>query len=371
MSASRLSRRELLARGAAGGLALALAGCGGLRVAAAARRCGAPGAAPAPSSRSPRRPCSTAPSWRRRRRSAQPLGTLAHLTDAHLLDAESPARVTFLARLGSPFTSTFRPQEALTAQVHGRRGPRRQRARARRRDPGRRPDRQRPGERAGARPGAARRRRRSIPTAARPATAACRCQANPDPFYYRPDIDAPRHPGMLAAATRRFRAAGLTAPLVPGARRPRPARPGGASRRAALTDRIARGDRAVWEPAERPARRRAGAERLAAVGAGRPARAGPARTADPPAALGPRGHRPRRPPPPPAGRRGGRRAPARRGRRPAARRRPARLRLRRRRAAAGDRPRPGPPRRRLGRHRSRRPARLARAAARPRRRGAG
>ena len=40
-----------------------------------------------------------------------PLATLAHVTDAHVLDASSPARVSFLDRLGRPFQSTFRPRK--------------------------------------------------------------------------------------------------------------------------------------------------------------------------------------------------------------------------------------------------------------------
>ena len=51
------------------------------------------------------------------------LGSVVHLTDIHLIDAQSPARVEFLDRYGDsptqslPFQSSYRPQETLTAQV--------------------------------------------------------------------------------------------------------------------------------------------------------------------------------------------------------------------------------------------------------------
>ena len=139
----------------------------------------------------------------------------AQLTDAHVRDEESPARVPFLDRLGPPFTSTFRPQEAVSPQVLDAAV--------------RALDRERPQavvvtgdivDNAQANEldlalGRAARRAASTPTAARRGYDGVQDAANPDPYYYRPDNDAPRHPGVLAAAQRPFRAAGLRAPWYP------------------------------------------------------------------------------------------------------------------------------------------------------------
>jgi metallophosphoesterase (TIGR03767 family) len=45
------------------------------------------------------------------------LASIVHLTDVHLVDAQSPTRVEFTDRLPGPFESAFRPQETLTTQV--------------------------------------------------------------------------------------------------------------------------------------------------------------------------------------------------------------------------------------------------------------
>ncbi len=179
--------------------------------------------------------------------------------------------------------------------------------------------------------------------------------SNPDPFYYRPDLDAPRHPGLLPRGERRSASPGLadargircsatTTSSSAGrdrCRQPRPARWRSATE-------------ALWElppGLELPPGMSLTARRLAR----RPARARAGRPLPRPGAGRPEGARTRRPGAPRDGRR--------RGRGPAARRESdtrlapsPRLLRRRRPAPASDRARPRSPRRRLGRPR-RAPAR--------------
>jgi 3',5'-cyclic AMP phosphodiesterase CpdA len=241
-----LSRRELLASGAAGALALALAGCGGgLGIATSgSTREGTWSGSSGELEVAPGAPLIARTELAPAAPVGRSLATLGHLTDAHVMDAESPARVPFLSQLGQPFNSTFRAQEALTAQVMDG---------AVRAIDALHPDAVILGGDlidnaqenelirglallAGGRvdPGSGAGRYHGVQEA-----------SDADPFYYRPDIDAPRHPGLLGAATRRFHAGGLEAPwypvlgdhdlLVQGILAP-----------TSLTDRVARGDRAVW-----------------------------------------------------------------------------------------------------------------------------
>jgi len=136
---------------------------------------------------------------------------LGHLTDTHVRDEESPARVPFLDRLGPPVTSTFRPHEALSAQVL---------AAAVRALNAERPqavlvtgdlvDSAQRNEleqfldvlRGGAvDPDSGRRGYRGVQQA-----------ANADGLFYRPAIDAPRKPDLLTRAQRTFLSPGLRAP---------------------------------------------------------------------------------------------------------------------------------------------------------------
>ncbi|HEX4754023.1 MAG TPA: metallophosphoesterase [Solirubrobacterales bacterium] len=241
-----ISRRELLASGAVGGLALFLAGCGGgLELAKSGSTLrstwnGASGeleVAPGAHLLARTELADAAPLGKR-------LATLGHLTDAHVMDAESPARVPFLSQLGQPFNSTFRPQEALTAQVMDG---------AVRAIDALHPDAVIQGgdlidnaqENELVRGLALLAGGRVDPGSGAGGYHGVQEAGDADPFYYRPDIDAPRHPGLLTAATRRFHAAGTKAPcypvlgdhdlLVQGILTP-----------TALTDQVARGGRAVW-----------------------------------------------------------------------------------------------------------------------------
>jgi 3',5'-cyclic AMP phosphodiesterase CpdA len=147
-------------------------------------------------------------------RPGRTLATFGQLTDTQVRDEESPARVPFLDRLGAPLNSTFRPHEAFSPQVLDAT------VRALRRE---RPQallvtgdivdsaQQNELDQALAVLGGG----AVDPDSGGRGYAGVQAASNPDPFLFRPDLDAPRHPGTLAAAQRPFRAAGADVPWFP------------------------------------------------------------------------------------------------------------------------------------------------------------
>jgi 3',5'-cyclic AMP phosphodiesterase CpdA len=142
------------------------------------------------------------------------LATLAFVTDIHVRDAESPARASLLDRLGPPFNSTFRPQEALSGQVF---------AAAVRAINAARPEAVIEGgdlidnDQADELDQALRivHGGQVRPDSGARGYEGPQQASDPDPAFYRPALDAPRMPRLLARATAPFASPGLRAPWYP------------------------------------------------------------------------------------------------------------------------------------------------------------
>ncbi len=245
-----LNRRELLVAGAVGAGALALAGCGGPGAVVAGDGSTLKARWVDPSGDGQLTLGSGEALVNRTELGAAraltgELARLAHVTDAHVMDASSPARVPFLARLGPPVQSTFRPHETLTTQVlsgavNAIRALKPQLVI----QGGDLVDNDQNNELAHALALLAGGRVR--PGSGADGYYGVQLPSDPDPFYYRPAIDAPRHPGMLNAAVRPFRSAGLGVEWLP-VLGDHDGLVAGELVPDAQTQALATGDRALWE----------------------------------------------------------------------------------------------------------------------------
>jgi 3',5'-cyclic AMP phosphodiesterase CpdA len=245
---TRLTRREALLGALGGAGAVLIAGCGGRSPSATGSTLHSTWVDPVGDGQlriGPGEPLVDRLELAPRATTVAVLATLAHVTDAHVLDACSPARVSFLDRLGAPFQSTFRPNESLTAQVLAGAALAVRRFRPRLVIQGGDViDNDQSNELSSAL--AVLDGGRVHPPIGPRGYVGVQSSFDPDPFYYRPAVDAPRFPNLLRAAGEPFASPGLGLPcfhvlgdhdvLVAGEIAPTP-----------LTRQLATGDRALWD----------------------------------------------------------------------------------------------------------------------------
>lgn len=142
------------------------------------------------------------------------LATLVQITDPHIRDEESPARASLLDRVDPDLNSTFRPQEALSTQVlagivasANEVGPDAVLLSGDLVDSAQ--------ENEVIQFGATIEGDTVHPDSGGDGYEGPQETSNPDPFFYRPEIDAPRQPGLLEEAQKPFESPGLDAPWHP------------------------------------------------------------------------------------------------------------------------------------------------------------